>query len=257
MLAVLSPAKKMNFAASKVTSNDLPRFSAEIEALIAVLKSYDVSAIKSAMNLSDALSQLNFERFQEFDPSFSNDITTAAAIEAFQGDVYQALHFSDFSVADTYFCQQNIAILSGLYGLLRPLDLIQAYRLEMKTKISTTQGKDLYAFWGDKIALAINEILEQHEYKVLLNLASNEYFKAISLQALKFPVINIDFKEYKNGTFKTIGIAAKKARGLMARYIIKNKISKPSLLYNFTAVDYSFNESMSNETNLVFSRMMS
>ena len=201
------------------------------------------------MSISDKLSKLNFDRFQAFSTPFTLS-NAKQALLAFKGDVYNGIDAPSLSSDDLEFAQQHLRMLSGLYGVIRPLDLIQAYRLEMGTKLKNSQGKNLYEFWGDQIS----NILNEDESEVIINLASNEYFKGIDKKSLNAKIINIAFKELKNDTYKIIGIYAKRARGLMVNYMIKNRLTDPELLKNFNVEGYQFRQAMSDDLTWVFTR---
>lgn len=248
MLVVLSPAKKQNVQNIKPTSE--PKYKNETEILVKELRGKSAQEIQTLMKISPDLAELNTTRFKEFDFSFQKNISPA--IFTFQGDVYQALDAASLSEDDIRFCNQNFMIISGLYGLLKPTDAIQAYRLEMKTSLKSAYGKDLYEFWGDKLSEYLCEKLQNHQHKTIINLASQEYSKAI--KHAKPHIIDIDFKEYKDGKYKTIGIHAKKARGLMARFIIMNKINSPEAIKEFNTLGYKYSQDMSEHNLYTFVR---
>ena len=201
------------------------------------------------MSLSEKLSKLNFDRFQAFKTPFSLD-NAKQALLAFKGDVYNGINASSLSVKDLDFAQKNVRMLSGLYGVLRPLDLIQPYRLEMGTKLGNAQGKNLYDYWGS----GISEVLNEDEEKLIVNLASNEYFKAIDKNILKAQILNIVFKEKKNDTYKVIGIYANRARGLMINYIIRNRLTDAEVLKDFSDEGYLYNQELSSDSKWVYVR---
>ena len=201
------------------------------------------------MSLSEKLSRLNFDRFQAFKIPFSLD-NAKQALLAFKGDVYNGINASSFSVKDLGFAQKNVRILSGLYGVLRPLDLIQPYRLEMGTKLGNTQGKNLYDYWGS----GISKILNEDEEELIVNLASNEYFKAIDKKILKAQILDIVFKEKKDDTYRVIGIYAKRARGLMINYIIRNRLTDTEALKEFSDEGYQYNQELSGDLTWVYVR---
>lgn len=203
------------------------------------------------MGISPKLAELNVDRFQHFK---SKTKSAKQAVLAFKGDVYIGLEVENYGERDFNFAQKNLRILSGLYGLLRPLDLIQPYRLEMGTKLKTKQGKSLYEFWGDEIANTLSVELGAHKNKTLINLASIEYFKSVNQKLLPGGLITPVFKDYSNGTYKILSFFAKKARGSMATYIVKNRINKPSDLKAFNADGYTFNDSFSSDDTWVFTR---
>ncbi|MGO2382523.1 MAG: peroxide stress protein YaaA, partial [Halomonas sp.] len=230
MLSVISPAKTLDFETPSTTHQvTQPGFLTESQALIDILRDYSPQQISELMGISDKLAGLNAARFAEWEPPFSLENAKPAA-QAFQGDVYTGLEAQTFSDADNRFAQQHLRILSGLYGLLRPLDLIQAYRLEMGTKLSNQAGKDLYAYWKPTLTNALAQAITESGSKVLVNLASNEYFKAVDAKKLNARVITPVFKDEKNGTFKIISFYAKKARGLMSAWIIHQQVNDPEAL---------------------------
>ena len=205
------------------------------------------------MHLSDKLSGLNAARFGSWTPEFTPD-NAKQALLAFKGDVYTGLNAVHFSEADFDYAQTHLRMLSGLYGLLRPLDLMQPYRLEMGTKLANARGKDLYAFWGTRISEWLNEALAEQGDDVLLNLASNEYFSAVKKSALNARIINTEFKDLKNGQHKIISFYAKKARGMMSRFVIKERINNPADLKQFDAQGYRYSAEQSKPDMLVFLR---
>jgi hypothetical protein len=202
------------------------------------------------MTLSDKLSKLNFDRFQTFKTPFSLD-NAKQALLAFKVDVYNGIDAPSLSLEDLKFAQNNVRMISGLYGVLRPLDLIQPYRLEMGTKLSNKNGSNLYDYWGSKIS----KVLNGDEKDLIINLASNEYFKSIDKKVLKAQILDIVFKEKKNDTYKVIGIYAKRARGLMVNYIIRNRITDPKALKNFSDEGYHYDEALSSDSSWVYIRV--
>ncbi|MEE3003807.1 MAG: peroxide stress protein YaaA [Pseudomonadota bacterium] len=255
MLALLSPAKKQVFDKNKKnTISSEIMFRQEAGELVSLLKRLSSDELGKLMSISPTLADLNKKRYENFDPNFSNSAITTPAVLAFQGDAYQSLQALDFTHEDMKFCQHNLAIISGLYGLLKPYDLIQPYRLEMKTTLGNSKGNNLYDFWGNKVAERVLMALQQHKSKVVINLASDEYAKVLRHKQNIFPIITVDFKENKNNELKTIGIHAKKARGAMARFIIKNKIEDPSGILEFNTNGYVFNNDLSTAEKLVFIR---
>ena len=248
MIALISPAKTLDF--SSIDGNfNTPKMLAEIDILIQNLKQKSSEDIAKLMKLSEKLALLNYQRFQDFSLDFNKN-NSKPAVFAFKGDVYTGIDIASFSNQDIDFIQNSLAILSGLYGLLKPFDLIQPYRLEMGTRLQIGEFKNLYQFWGDKISNEINKI----ESDVIINLASNEYFKAVDKKSLNAKIIDIDFKENKNGEYKIIGIYAKKARGLMVQFMVKNKIKNPEDLKQFNLENYQFSDELSNENHWVFIR---
>ncbi len=254
MLAVLSPAKSLDYESPLTTSRFTePALMHESAQLIAQLRQYTPADIASLMSLSDKLAGLNVVRYAGWQ-SVSTPENARPALLAFNGDVYSGLAAQDFNDADLDVAQQHLRILSGLYGLLRPLDLLQPYRLEMGTRLANARGKDLYAFWGDIITDHLNQALAEQGDDVLLNLASDEYFKSVHVKKLSGRVITPVFQDEKNGKYKIISFYAKKARGLMARYLVKNRITQPEQLLNFDAEGYAFCAELSTENKLVFRR---
>lgn len=256
MLLVISPAKNLDqtSALPKVKATEPIHLDKAAE-LIRQLKPLAPQDICTLMKLSDKLGTLNYERFQQWQQPFTPD-NARPAVLTFNGDVYQGLEAASFSDSDFAFAQQHLRILSGLYGLLRPLDLIQAYRLEMGTKFANTAGKDLYAFWGNTLTNSLNDELKAQGADTVVNLASGEYFKAIKAKQLNAKIIEPVFKDYKNGQFKIISFYAKKARGLMSAYSIKHKLTNPADLKAFDVAGYSYDAAQSSDSKWVFTRKL-
>lgn len=253
MIVFLSPAKTLDESSTDYHFHTQNRFLKQSQILINRLKKYDSTSLQQLMKISEKLALLNLERYHSFTIPFDTE-NAKPAILAFKGDVYEGLRAWEMTAADLDFAQKHIRILSGLYGLLRPMDLMQPYRLEMGTRLVTEKGKNLYEFWGEKITELTNQDLDNNQEKIVLNLASNEYFKAIKPKSLKGRVVHVTFKENKNGAYKIIAFYAKKARGMMARYIVQNRISSLEELRKFKEEDYVYNDEMSNEKELVFTR---
>jgi len=254
MLIVISPAKKLNMDTSAPFSKyTIPELLEHSHSLVNTLRDKDSFDIAEMMKLSMKLADLNVARYQAWHTPFTTD-NAKQALWAFRGDVYQGMDADSFSAHDVNFAQAHLRVLSGLYGLLRPLDLMQAYRLEMGTRLHNPRGKDLYAFWGTIITEQLNSALAEQGDNILLNLASQEYFKSVQIKALKGKIITPVFKESKNGQYKIIGIYAKRARGLMSRYIIQNRINKPEELQLFDVDGYQFNPELSTPQQIVFTR---
>lgn len=252
MKLVLSPAKSLDYETKLPTSKSTEsEFLLQSERLNKLLKKKSAKGLSKLMHISDALSQLNYERNQDWELPFTKD-NARQAIYAFNGDVYRGFDAYTIPKDKIAQVQEKVRILSGLYGVLKPLDLMQPYRLEMGTKLSVGKHKNLYDFWKKDIVKSLNEELGDSE--VFVNLASQEYFKSIDTKALKVPVVNIEFKEFKNGDYKIIAIYAKLARGLMARYVIDTDAETIDDLKGFNYEGYGFSESMSTENNLVFTR---
>ncbi|HBP41415.1 MAG: peroxide stress protein YaaA [Vreelandella alkaliphila] len=254
MLSVISPAKTLDFETPSTTDKvTQPNFLDHSQPLIEILRDYSPQQLSDLMGISDKLAGLNAARFADWQPPFTLD-NAKPAVQAFQGDVYTGLEANTFSDDDNLFAQHHLRILSGLYGLLRPLDLIQAYRLEMGTKLPNDAGKDLYAYWKPTLTQALNSAIEESGSNVLVNLASNEYFKAIDTKKLAARVITPVFKDEKNGSFKIISFYAKKARGLMSAWIIQQQINDPEQLTAFDVAGYRFDPAASQGDTLVFTR---
>lgn len=252
MLIVISPAKTLDYETAPVTpQHSQPSYLDHSAELIDQLRTLSVQDVAELMKLSDKLSSLNVARFESWSPDFSTD-NAKQALLAFKGDVYAGMDAESFSEDDFSFAQQHLRILSGLYGILKPLDLMQPYRLEMGTKLTNARGKDLYQFWGNTLCDTLNEELKQEQ--VLINLASNEYFKAAKAKNIEGRIITPVFKDWKNGQYKMISFYAKKARGLMSRYIIQNQLQEPEALKQFDLEGYRFSESMSEGDTWTFIR---
>ncbi len=252
MKLVLSPAKSLNFESKLPTTKTTEScFLAESERLNKLLKKKSARSLSKLMKISSALGQLNYERNQEWHLPFTRD-NARQAVYAFNGDVYRGLDAYTITKDKLDKVQDTVRIISGLYGILKPMDLIQPYRLEMGTKLPVGRNKNLYEFWRKKVTQALNDELTDDE--LFLNLASNEYFKAVDSKALKVPVITPVFKEFKNGQYKTIAIFAKLARGLMTRYIIDTNAKTIDDIKGFNYEGYGFDANLSTETELVFTR---
>ena len=252
MKIIISPAKSLDFETKAPTSlHTQPRFLEQSEKLNKKLKTLSKKSIAELMKISDALSALNYDRNQTWKTPFSPN-NAKQAIYSFTGEVFRGIDAQSLSEEKIPLLQDRLRILSGLYGILKPLDLIQPYRLEMGTKLSVQKTTNLYKFWDDQIAKSLNEELEEGE--LLVNLASTEYFKVIPKKILKVPMITPVFKDFKNGEYKTIMTFAKKARGLMVRYIIDHNIKTIEGLKNFNVERYRFSEEMSSENELLFTR---
>jgi uncharacterized protein len=254
MLAVISPAKTLDFETPPITSaSSVPDFLDQSQHLIERLRSYSEEQLASLMSISPKLAALNCQRYEDWHLPFSAG-NARQAILAFKGDVYTGFTLDQYTAEDFKYAQKHLRILSGLYGLLRPLDFIQPYRLEMGTKLATDTGKDLYAFWKTRLGHAVHGAIQASGGKVLVNLASQEYFQALDPKDLKARVINPVFKDQKNGQFKIISFHAKKARGCMSDYIIRNQVREPEGLKGFQGMGYRFNAALSGEDTWVFTR---
>ena len=254
MLIVLSPAKSLDYKTpTKVKAPTLPEFVSESAKLIADLKKLAPQDVAKLMGLSDQLATLNVGRYRDWSKKFTEE-NSKPAIYAFDGDVYDGFDVKTLNAKSLEFAQNHIRILSGLYGALRPLDLMQAYRLEMGTAFQNARGKDLYAFWGNRVTKSIKEVLEQQKKPVLLNLASEEYFKVLQPEELDCPVISPVFQDAKDGKYKIISFYAKRARGLMARFVVENRITDPADLKGFNVDGYKYCAAESKENKPVFRR---
>lgn len=254
MITIISPAKTQDFSAQDITKEFTePSFLKESERLVKELKKKSAKKICELMDVSENIAALNYNRFQNFSTPFTPD-NAKQALLSFKGDVYTDIDIDNYSTKEFDFAQNHLRILSGLYGLLKPLDLIQPYRLEMKIKLKNPRGKDLYEFWGDRITKAINEDLKKNKDAVLVNLASNEYFKAVKPKKINTDIITPIFKDNSNGQYKIIAFYAKRARGMMANFIIKNGIKNPEALKTFQEAGYEYSEPLSNEKEWVFIR---
>ncbi len=254
MLCVVSPAKKLDFSRPAIAlESSTPLFKTRANQLAQLAKKLTRSDLRQLMKLSENLADLNYDRFQRFSPSPLPDATKQAAL-AFAGDTYTGLDAATLDEDDLAFAQNNFRILSGLYGLLSPLDAIQPYRLEMGRRLKNPDGEDLYDFWGSDVAKALDQQLADHKSQTVINLASNEYFKVIDRKTLKADVLNMVFKEDRDGELKIISFFAKKARGAMARYMIKNRIEDTQDLKGFAADGYIYQPALSNDTDWVFTR---
>ena len=254
MMAILSPANTLDYQTPLTTNKSTqPDFNTESKELIATLRKFAPAEIGSVMKISDNLAELNHRRYAEWQNQ-ANEDNARPALFAFKGDVYLGLDAQTLGARDINFAQKHLRVLSGLHGLLRPLDLIQPYRLEMGTRLATRRGSNLYQFWGNKVTDNINKALAQQTSKVLLNLASNEYYQVIQAERIEGRILNINFKELRDGKYRFVSFAAKRARGLMARYMIDNRITRPSQLRQFDVDRYAFNEALSRDDEWIFTR---
>ena len=256
MLFLLSPAKALDYESPvpPQTPHTQPLFVPQAQELIGVLRGFSPPQLASLMHLSDALAALNVARYAAWQPRFTAH-NARQAVLAFNGDVYEGLQAASLAPAELDWLQAHVCILSGLYGVLRPLDWMQPYRLEMGSKLPTARGANLYQFWGAQIAEYLNQRLAQQPGEpVVVNLASQEYFKAVDLKTLQARVIDCVFEDYKNGQYKIISFAAKRARGLMARYCAQHGVHSPQDLQGFAAEGYAFDASASTPARLVFRR---
>lgn len=253
MICVISPSKALDFDRESYKNTSELNFKKECLELSRTMKKQSIEDIKGLMKVSENIATLNHNRYQEFSKDFVEP-QAKTAIKVFKGEVYNGLDALTLSDEDLEFSQSKVRILSGLYGLIKPLDLIQPYRLEMGIALKHKSFKNLYEFWGNKITKSLNKELKTQDQPCLINLASKEYFKSIKTKELNARLININFKDSKNGAYKVIAIYAKKARGLMARYIVQEKIQAPEHLKDFTLGGYQYNDSLSSENDWVFTR---
>lgn len=256
MLIFLSPAKSLDYQTPPhIATYTVPAYLKQSELLIKQLRKLSPADIANLMTLSDPLALLNFKRYAEWHLPFTPENAKQAAL-AFDGDVYDGLSAKTLSADDLDFAQQHVRILSGLYGILKPLDLIQPYRLEMGTRFANKAGKNLYEFWGERLLKAINAELTDMPRPVAINLASEEYFKAAVGRKIKGQLIQPVFEDWKNGQYKIISFYAKRARGLMTRYVVENRLNEPEGLKKFDTDGYAFEPSVSDENTWVFRRRL-
>jgi cytoplasmic iron level regulating protein YaaA (DUF328/UPF0246 family) len=254
MLILLSPAKTLDMKTpSRFAEPTLPAFMEDSTKLVGTLRRYSKSRLGKLMHINEALADLNAERFSAWQPPFDNQ-NARPCIQAFRGDVYVGLDVDTLDDSDLYFAQKHLRILSGLYGVMRPLDLMQAYRLEMGTALKTRRGKSLYEFWGERLTKHLNEELDCRENACVINLASNEYFKSIKPRKLSAPLISPVFKDEKKGDYKIISFFAKKARGAMARNLLKTRARGLDEVLAFSDLGYRYDAQMSSEGQPVFLR---
>ena len=254
MLILVSPAKSLDYETPPlVADNTQPLFLDDSQELIDQLKKLPPAKVGKLMNISDKLAQLNAQRFKEWKQPLTTD-TAKQCLFAFQGDVYKGMDADTMKKNDVKFAQKHLRILSGLYGVLRPLDLMLPYRLEMGTKFVNKHGQNLYHFWGDSVTDVLNAELDNLKKPFVVNLASNEYFKVVNKNKLVTDTISPVFKDKKNGEYKLISFYAKKARGMMARYIMDNRVLKPADLQDFDTAGYKYNKKMSTDSEPVFTR---
>jgi cytoplasmic iron level regulating protein YaaA (DUF328/UPF0246 family) len=253
MIVLLSPAKTLDFTTANYEFHTKPRMLKDSSILINELKTKSSKDLQDLMKVSVKIADLNVERFHSFKTPF-NTKNSKPSILAFKGDVYTGLQAEAMNETDFEFAQEHLRILSGLYGILRPMDLMQAYRLEMGTRLKNENGKNLYEFWNDKITKLINKDLKASKGNAIINLASKEYFNAVKPKELKGELYHVNFKEERNGVYKIISFNAKKARGVMSRYIIKNRITNPEEIKGFNEDNYTFSPDLSSEKDWIFTR---
>jgi len=253
MIILLSPAKSLNEVQTRRPNYTIPRHRKESFELVKVLRGYQEEDLMELMHISKDLAGLNRSRYKSFRKTHEAD-SSLIAVDTFDGDVYKGLQAETWTESEMHFAQDHLRILSGLYGLLRPLDLMHPYRLEMGTRLKTDRGNNLYQYWDHTITKDLNKDLKAIGSKSIINLASNEYFKAVKKNILKANVLNINFKEYRDGDLKFISFNAKKARGLMAKYIIQNGITAQEDIKGFNIENYGYDESLSTDSEWIFVR---
>jgi len=254
MIITLSPSKGQDFETPVVLDDaTLPAMLDDSQLLIDVLRKYSVSQVRELMEVSENIARLNVDRYKSFSLPFTPD-NARPALFAFKGDVYRGIPVQEYTEEDLRFAQEHLRMLSGLYGCLRPLDLIQPYRLEMKTRLKNPRGDNLYQFWGDRLTQCLNAELAKQKEATLVNLASNEYFKAVKPKLLEGRLLNIAFKEEKNGKARIIAVFAKRARGMMADFIIRNRIESAEDIQGFDREGYRYSRADSDERTWVFKR---
>lgn len=260
VFVLLSPAKTMDFTQRRTgLTSTQPHFRKQAHDLVKVLAALTPAKIGALMHISPKLSALNHTRFQEFITGSTakktpDEAQFAMAVLAYQGDTYQGLNARDLSDKDLQWAQDHVGMLTGLYGVLQPLDLIQPYRLEMGTALAVGARKNLYAYWGNALTNHVNALVADKKLKAVIGCASNEYLKALDTDALSVPFIQCEFKEIKNGKPTVVGLFAKRARGAMARYVIAHRITDPKKLKNFDSMGYAFDPALSTDTQFVFTR---
>jgi hypothetical protein len=253
MITLISPAKTLKTDIPAIENSNLPILISNSKKLVSLLKKQKPNQLSELMGISAKLAQLNYERYQQWKYPFPENLMLNA-IFAFKGEVYSGIDIDSFTAEQLEYCQNHLRILSGLYGLLKPMDTILPYRLEMGTKLKIGEMKNLYAFWGDKISNLLNKELKYSKETTIINLASNEYFKSINTNIINADIVTPIFKENKSGNYKVISIFAKKARGLMTRFIMHNRIEKVEDLKCFDLEGYFFNTKLSSNHELVFTR---
>ncbi len=253
MIITLSPSKGQDFETRVAAAFSQPRSLEDSQLLIDEARKLDMQQLRSLMDISENIANLNVDRYQAFSTPFT-PANARQALFAFRGDVYRGIEVDKYSAEDLDFAQSHLRILSGLYGCLRPLDLIQPYRLEMKTRLANPRGSNLYEFWGERITEMLNEDLAQQQEPVLVNLASNEYFKSVKPRLLAGRLLNISFKESKNGKARVIAVFAKRARGLMTDFILRNRLQRAEDIKEFAVAGYQYAPDLSDDKQWTFLR---
>jgi len=254
MIAILSPSKTLDYESALLTDvYNQSELLTESEHLVSQLRKFDQSSLQDFLGVSEKIAVENFNRYTDWSVPFNLD-NARQALLAFAGDVYTDFELEQYCPADFEFAQQHLRILSGLYGVLRPLDLMQPYRLEMGSQLKTDRGNNLYDFWGDMVTDILRRDLERHEVPVLIDLSSKEYGRVVDEKKLGKDVIDIQFKEYKDGAYKVVAVYAKRARGALANFMVRNRVTAPDDLKSFTADGYRFAQKMSSARTYVFVR---
>ena len=254
MIVLMNSSKTMDFQhKANITKHTVPEFNDDAQILVKTLRKLSKSEFSKVMKVSEKLADLNIERYAMWRPDLKASDGKQALV-AFRGDIYSGMDVDNYKAKDFDFAQKHVRILSGLYGILRPLDLMQPYRLEMATKLKTSKSKNMYQFWGNKINNSLKKMLQQEKSRILVNLCSLEYFKSTQPNDLDARIISPAFKEYKNGAYRFVTLYAKKARGMMCNYIIRNQIKRVDELKSFNLEGYKFNPEISSENDLVFTR---
>jgi len=254
MIILLSPAKRLNFQGPNIAGkHSLPVFMKESKQLMATLKRLSAKNLQKLMNINDNLAETNYERFQNWSPEFNENVAKPALL-VFKGDVFLGMDPQSFNKQNFEFAQEHIRILSGLHGILKPLDLIRPYRLEMGTDLKIGKSSNLYEFWDDKITKSIVDSDVYRKDKIIINLASKEYFGALKQELLQGRIIEPSFKEFRNGSYRPVHIFMKRARGMMTSYIVKNKITDPEKMKLFNCDGYEYNDNLTKDDQWVFTR---
>jgi len=253
MLVIISPAKNLRSTDQSMAGSQPPRFLDQSEKLIGKLRRQSRKKLQALMKISPKLAEENYQRYQDFNPIHTSE-NSKAAIYTFNGDVYQGMEIDTFTKPQIKYTQDHLRILSGLYGLLKPNDLIQPYRLEMGTSIAVGRKKNLYAFWKDTLTEQLNQDIKDSGDKILLNLASDEYWKAIDSSKLDVDIIKANFKEFRNGKYMFLSYDAKRARGMMTKYVLQNKVTTIAQLKKFNTNGYVYNPELSEGNQLIFTK---
>jgi len=255
MIILMNSSKTLDFQQkAKISKHTIPELNKDADLLVKDLRQLSTADFSNLLKTSEKLTKLNVERYADWQTQVKES-NAKQALLAFKGDIYSGMEVDEYKIKDFNFAQKHVRILSGLYGILRPLDLIQPYRLEMATKLATTRGKNMYEFWGTKINEILKALLKQEKSDTLVNLCSMEYFKAIKSDMLDAKVITPAFKEFRDGTYRFITLYAKKARGMMCNYIIRNQLKEANDLKSFDVEGYQFNKKISSDEEWVFTRV--